>query len=232
MLRLDLLFNSDEEFEGIFAQLWQLSHERMTAPSGVRSWMHQRRMDATLRQVLVNPGSPVVRHLQEVLAEAEIPATAQDLVQWFHAMLAAGPSVMVLPARPGPTPQAPTDQHKCPGGEVPTPTGRAPAPGDARGRLWPLLEGGLLRPGALLVLAKGERTVAEATLDADGRIVFDGHPYRSPSDKTFARLLGRQSLNGWREWRVDLPSGRIRLEILRQKLGAPAGIDEVETGSG
>ncbi len=155
VMRLDLLFNSDEEFEGIFAQLWQLSRERMTAPSGVRSWMHQRRMDATLRQALVNPGSSVVRHLQELLADAEIPATAQDLVQWFRAMLAAGPAVVLLPPRVDLTKSGATHHDREPIGKKPSPSDRVPLPGGDRGRLWPLLAAGLLQPNARLVLAKG-----------------------------------------------------------------------------
>ena len=98
---LDLLaFNSDEEFGAIFAQLWQLSRAQMTAPSGVRTWMHQRRMDAALRQVLANPGSQVMGHLQAALAEVDVAATPQDLVQWFRSVL-GDQKVVRLPHRSG-----------------------------------------------------------------------------------------------------------------------------------
>lgn len=76
VMHLDILaFNSDEEFDGIFVQLWQLSRPQMTVPSGVRTWMYQRRMDGMLRQVLMNLGSAVMGHLQSLLTEADIPVT-------------------------------------------------------------------------------------------------------------------------------------------------------------
>src|SRR5918995_1811815 len=40
VLRLDLLaFNTDAEFDALFSQIWQLSRESMTTPSGVRTWL-------------------------------------------------------------------------------------------------------------------------------------------------------------------------------------------------
>ncbi len=47
-----------------------------------------------------------------------------------------------------------------------------------------------------------------------------------PSDKTFARLLGRQSLNGWREWRAELLGGLAFLDDLQQSLSSPSDRDE------
>lgn len=99
VLRLDLLaFNSDAEFDALFGQIWQLSRESMTKPTGVRSWLNQRRLDTALRAILLDPSSPTNRQLRKVLAEAEISVTAQDLAQWFRGHL--GPSVTTLIASP------------------------------------------------------------------------------------------------------------------------------------
>ncbi|MDQ3695610.1 MAG: DUF5655 domain-containing protein [Chloroflexota bacterium] len=88
VLRLDLLaFNTDEEFDALFGQIWQLSRESMTEPKGVRTWLNQRRLDAALRTVLLDPNSATIRHLRRVLSDQEIAAGAQDLAQWFRSHL-------------------------------------------------------------------------------------------------------------------------------------------------
>jgi hypothetical protein len=237
VLRLDLLaFNSDEEFEAIFAQLWQLSRASLTAPSGVRSWMHQRRMDALARQLLTTPDSIAVRALADAMADAEIPATPQDLVQWFRIHLGGG--VMSLPPRrdvppapplPHTTPTAPRTPTRSPmGGD--RSSDRVPDAEEAVGRLQPLVEAGLLPPGTTLILRRGSMVVARGVVDGVGRIVVDDVAHRSPSDKAFARALGRQSsLNGWREWQAELPGGTVSLDALRQRLAASTGSD-VATG--
>lgn len=227
VMQLDLLaFNSAEEFEAVFAQLWQLSRERMTAPSGLRTWMHQRRMDATLRQILTNPVSPSIGHLQAALTGLEVTATAQDLVQWFRAAFGDGPAVICIPPGTGGTvkPTAGSGE-KDDARRVRPPS---PPTNGLRGRLWPLLEAGLLSTSARLVLLRGKQVVAEASIDADGMIVLGGQSYRSPSDKDFAGRLGRQSLNGWREWRVESAGGRVALDDLRQRLGLNAGPEDME----
>ncbi len=99
VLSLDLLaFNSDPEFDALFGQVWQLSRESMTTPTGARTWLLQRRLDAAVRDVLGNPASPTIRQLRRARAEVEVPASAQDLVQWFRAHLAAPLTVLPPPA--------------------------------------------------------------------------------------------------------------------------------------
>lgn len=208
VMRLDLrAYNTDAEFDAVFGQLWQLSYERLTAPTEMRTWMHRRRMDATLRAVLTNPGSPVMRHLKAVLGEAEVPATPQDLARWFRANLADPPLRVVPDSEPGGIgnlgPNPPT------GGPVPPPSD------GTRVKVLDLVRTGVLPAGTALTLAQGTTVVARATVDASGQIVLDGVAYRSPSDKAFARLLGRQSLNGWTAWRAELPTGEVSLDDLR-----------------
>jgi len=100
VLRLDLLaFNSDAEFDALFAQVWQLSRESMTTPRGVRTWLNQRRLDTALRAILLDAGSPTIRYLRKALAEAEISATSQDLAQWFRSHLGSPITALTIPPR-------------------------------------------------------------------------------------------------------------------------------------
>ena len=100
VLSLDLLaFNSDEEYEALFQQIWQLSRESMTTPMGVRRWLNQRRLDSKLRGILLDPTSSSVKQLRKALADADIKATPQELTQWFRSHLAA-PIPISLPEKP------------------------------------------------------------------------------------------------------------------------------------
>lgn len=100
ILSLDLLaFNSDEEFDALYQQLSQLSRENMTTPTGVRNWLNQRRMDATLRGIVFDPTSSINKQLRKGLDQAEIKATPQDIVQWFRSHLGT-PITPIAPARP------------------------------------------------------------------------------------------------------------------------------------
>lgn len=100
VLQLDLLaYNTDEEFDALFGQIWQLSRESMTKPRGVRTWLNQRRLDTALRGVLLDPSSATIRHLRRILSDQDISANSQEVAQWFRTHLA--PPVTVLqPGRP------------------------------------------------------------------------------------------------------------------------------------
>ena len=80
-----------------------------------------------------------------------------------------------------------------------------------------LLDAGVLEPETPLIFTAGSRELARATLTATGEIMWEGQPYRSLSDKTFARLLAptRDTVNGWTHWMAELPSGRQSLAKLR-----------------
>jgi len=71
----------------------------MTTPTGVRSWLNQRRLDAGLRGILLDPASSSIKQLRKSLAAAEIKATPQELTQWFRSHLATPITVLPVPAK-------------------------------------------------------------------------------------------------------------------------------------
>ncbi len=347
VLQLDLLaFNSDAEFDALFGQLWQLSRESMTTPSGVRTWLNQRRMDAALRAILLDPGSSTVRQLRTALTNAEINATSQDVTQWFRSHLSP-PIAVLSPAQrqtltgdnasmgtapigaldsgpriqpeereqpananmegsgragtaaqgsplfqvlrqaverrlPGTVWRATNDyvaaesegdtflaarvrqDHLILGLSLP-PTINAQGLADNAGQFnWArmtkiasihaeadvsprlldhivaarssagrqtrtktyhgvtirdLIDAGYLQSGRELTLVgPGGREVTRARLRESGEIEWQGRPYRSPSDKAFAALLGRQSLNGWAHWRTGHQEGAEFLADIRARM--------------
>ena len=329
VLRLDLLaFNSEAEFDALFSQLWQLSRESMTTPSGVRSWLNQRRLDAALRAIVLDPSSPTVRQLRTALSNSEISATSQDVAQWFRSHLTP-PIVAVAPAPPRPSlvntgtsgdPTSPDDRensgragiaaensslfqslrraidrrlpdtvwretnsylaaessgetflaarvrqgHIVLGLTLPSTTTAQNLTENAGQFNWArmtkvaqirsdadvttqlldqveaalahsalqkrsktyhgitlrdLLDEGYLQPDAELILTgAGGREVTRARLRSSGEIEWQGQVYRSPSDKTFAKLLGRQSLNGWAHWRTGPDEAFESLADIRARM--------------
>lgn len=343
VLRLDLLaFNSDAEFDALFSQIWQLSRESMTTPSGVRTWLNQRRLDATLRGVLLDSSSPIFRQLRKVLADAEVTATTQDIAQWFRRHLS--PQALALPKQPtmdADREPLPDPVGGSPSGDTIRATGQTSLGGrsgsvgkagaaaarsplflalrnaiDSRlpGVNWrstsyyvavesegqtflaarirqhylilglalpasasssrfeensgdfkwarmtkivkvssdsaiddellnlvqeacahsigvnrtkahfgislrELIEKRYLQPGVKLALVgQAGREVAHARLTESGEIAWNGSVYRSPSDKNFAKLIGRQSLNGWNQWYIALPEGKTSLAEIRERM--------------
>ena len=345
ILSLDLLaFNSDAEFDALFAQIWQLSRESMTTPTGVRTWLNQRRVDTALRSILLNPSSGTIRLLRRALADLDIRATPQDLTQWFRSHLNA--PITTLPAQaphteaatfgqsPRPDASQVSDRPSQPGTSSQEMDGPslAIALREAVVERWPdtrwretkyyvagevggetfiayrvrrqwlfvgitlpeehddarvasndgrfnwrritkvlyvrdfsdiddgllsliasarahvqisqrsstyhgvtivdLIAAGLVTPGTELILKAGQRELATATLSANGEIVWNGIPYRSPSDKAFAQLLSptRTTLNGWTHWSAVLPTGQARLSDLREQLLAIRESDSIIEG--
>jgi len=82
-----------------------------------------------------------------------------------------------------------------------------------------LLDEGYLHPDAELILTgAGGREITRARLRSSSEIEWQGRPYRSPSDRTFAKLLGRQSLNGWTHWRTGPDAGSESLADIRTRM--------------
>jgi hypothetical protein len=100
ILQLDLLaFNTDAEYDALFENLWQLSRESMTTSTGVRTWLHHRRLDKALREILATPTSSTVRHLRKVLLVSDVIATPQEISQWFRSHLGTASTFVPLPER-------------------------------------------------------------------------------------------------------------------------------------
>lgn len=344
LLRLDLLaFNNEAEYDALFGQVWQLSRDSMTEPTGIRAWLNQRRVDAALRDILLNPGSSTLRHLRRALSKDEISVTPQELAQWFRGHLNSPNTSLPIPASPS-VAQTPTAvsrgrsntipvggsdgdagaggmgflaerspqvvalyrvlkdavDRRLPGAKWRTTKSYAVAMEDGRaflavrlrtshlvvglsvpssatnprlernvgiftGGTFPmvtrvrnaedvddgllalignardqamrarrqtirhgiglrdLLATGALREGTpLVLLARGNREVARAALAFSGEIIWEGRNYRSPSDRTFASLLGVTSFNGWEYWHAELPERREPLAMIRDRVAGTA----------
>ena len=95
--KIDLLsFNSDDEFNAIFDQLWLLSKSSLATPSIINSWMEQRRLDRAMRTILFNQHSETINAAAKELAHvAGIAASPESAVQWLRGQLA--PNISILP---------------------------------------------------------------------------------------------------------------------------------------
>ncbi|MGI8702058.1 MAG: hypothetical protein ACR2JU_12790 [Nocardioidaceae bacterium] len=85
-----------------------------------------------------------------------------------------------------------------------------------RGKLWPLMQAGLIKEGDILFHErprKGERF--EATVTAHGWVVVNGDLFQSPSP-ALGTLVGTQ-IDGWKNW-THQRSGKT-LRRLRWELG-------------
>jgi hypothetical protein len=102
--KLDLLgFNTDEEFEAIFEQIWLLSKASLSSPTAINSWMEQRRLDRGLRALLLNPHSAAVKALARDLAvTAGVEVAPEAIVQWVRGQLT--PNLSIVKAAPAPPP--------------------------------------------------------------------------------------------------------------------------------
>jgi hypothetical protein len=111
VVKLDLLgFNTDEEFDTIFDQLWLLSRSSLSSPTAINSWMEQRRLDQGLRALLLNQHSSTVHALVADLAKTTgLVTTPETVVQWMRGQLA--PTLSVMPPPVAVTPQYAPKPH-------------------------------------------------------------------------------------------------------------------------
>lgn len=102
--KLDLLgFNTDEEFDTIFDQLWLLSKASLSSPTAINSWMEQRRLDQGLRAVLLNPHSRAVNALvADVAKTVGVSTSPEGVVQWVRGQLV--PNIAVVAPKVQATP--------------------------------------------------------------------------------------------------------------------------------
>jgi predicted type IV restriction endonuclease len=108
ILKLDLLaYNSDDEFDAIFEQLWLLSKESMTTPSGIRTWMEHQQLDKAMRSLVLDPTSGVVKYIRRAISERNVQVSSEAVAQWFRTQLTA-PVTPLLPTRSVKEPRRPT----------------------------------------------------------------------------------------------------------------------------
>lgn len=174
VLKLDLLaYNTDEEFNALFDQLWLISHESMTTPSGIRTWMEHRTLDQMMRNLLLDPASAITRSIRRCLAQEGVQVSAETIAQWYRVHL-TGPVTPLLPAVAAePPPPAPgtvqTRQSDRPRSR-PGPR-HVPAPSV----YWSeLVKAGKLRIGdELIVRIHGQESRA-TLLDDRGNVCYEG----------------------------------------------------------
>jgi len=88
ILKLDLLaYNSDEEYEAIFEQLWLISKESMTTPSGIRTWLEHQQLDKAMRVLLLDPTSPAIKYIRRSLTDYSVQVSTEAVAQWFRTQL-------------------------------------------------------------------------------------------------------------------------------------------------
>src|SRR5215207_422388 len=105
VVKLDLLgFNTDDEFDAIFDQLWLLSKASLSSPTAINSWMEQRRVDQGLRALLLNQHSSAVQALVADLAKTTgVITSPESVVQWMRGQLV--PNISVVPPKVAATPE-------------------------------------------------------------------------------------------------------------------------------
>lgn len=219
VLRRDqLAFNTDAEFDALFAQVWQLPGECMAAAAGAPPGSRSAALTPRCVPWLLDPASPALTLPRRQVARAEVAATTHDLAAWFRAHLASPLAVRPVPV---------ADESKGNAGkEPPQPTTGA---GDEeepcrRVTLRDPVDAGLLRAGTELVLVEANRReVARATLEPAGEIAWEGRAYWSPSDRAFSRRLGRSAVNGWTHWHSELPAGRVPIAEVRARMDSAEG---------
>lgn len=97
IFKLDLVaYNSDQEFDALFEQLWLISKESMSTPSGIKTWMEHQQLDKTLRALLLDATSAPVKSLRRTLADQGINVSPEAVTQWFRMQLAS-PVTPLLP---------------------------------------------------------------------------------------------------------------------------------------
>ncbi len=108
LFKLDLLaYNTDEEFDAIFEQLWLLSKESMTTPSGIKTWVEHQQLDKAIRSLLLDPTSAPIKYLRRTLQEHSLYVSTETVAQWFRTQLTS-PVTVLLPQQLPATANNPT----------------------------------------------------------------------------------------------------------------------------
>ena len=122
---VDLLgWETDQQYDALFDQLWLVSKDSFLTSDGPTSWLNTKRIDTLLRQGLTDPTSPEVKYLRKRLQEHGVSVTTDDVAAWLKGRLDA--------------PRAMPAQGSVGGGAVSASakTPAAPSPEAAAPRCW------------------------------------------------------------------------------------------------
>ena len=87
-------WETDEQFDAVFEQLWLISQEAFESSGGPTSWLTAKRLDVEVLSMLTDPASPTLKSLRKQLESHDIAVTPQQLASWLKGRLdpsAAGP---------------------------------------------------------------------------------------------------------------------------------------------
>lgn len=104
-----------------------------------------------------------------------------------------------------------------PPNDDPEPSRRRRTPARHATTLADILHAGLLGAGVRLVSTNNGHP-ADAVLNADGSITWDGTVYQTPS-AAGAAVRGGKATNGWAFWAIETDSGKVSLATLRSRVG-------------
>jgi predicted type IV restriction endonuclease len=224
ILKLDLLaFNSDEEYEAIFEQLWLISKESMTTPTGIRTWMEHQQLDKAMRSLLLDSTSATVKYIRRALTEHNVQVHAEAVAQWFRTQLTTTvtpllpmvavqqkarvtyePPPLTEPLKAGP------QQHRPPAFTV---------------IRWPdLFAKELLNIGDWLILKTPEGDVRAQLVDNHGHVSYAG---KTMSAGTWGREVKRWStINIYEHALVEVDGRKVPVQELRRRASSYSGFTE------
>ena len=103
----------------------------------------------------------------------------------------------------------------APASDDPDPVRRRRAPARYSTTLADMLAAGVIEPGTRLVSTYSVAP-ADALVNADGTITWDGSTYQTPSAAGTAVREGKAT-NGWAFWAIESESGKVALATLRSR---------------
>jgi predicted type IV restriction endonuclease len=215
LMKLDLLaYNSDEEFEAIFEQMWLISKEGVTTPSGIRTWMQHQQLDKAMRSRLLDPTSTIVKSIRRSLADEEIQVTSETVAQWFRTQLATTVTHLI--------PMDTVREKARVSYETSSPYASTEA-SVPRSRLrprtvvrWPeLFASGLLKVGDWLILNTPQGEVRARLIDNQGRVTHEGETMSA--GMWGKEVRGWSTINIYDHTFVDINGRRVPVQELRRQ---------------
>jgi hypothetical protein len=91
-----IAWETDDQFDSTFEQLWLVSKESFLTSDGPASWLNTKAIDRLLRDSLGDPSSPEIKFLKKRLQDKGVIVTAEKVATWLKTRLDA--------SQPAPTP--------------------------------------------------------------------------------------------------------------------------------